>query len=138
MDINYSQEEIKGMNVSCLMPKTLEKKHLKFIERYYESGEKKLIDKVNRVSFGKDRNDNVFEMKIMLKIFPILNKNLFFVAMLNKEKSDNIILTDEMFNIVSMSAKLYMKFGMYLKMCLRSMKYRFLCCVRNSCIFIKG
>ena len=111
----YGKEEIKGMNVSCLMPKTLEKKHLMFMERFYESGEKKLIDKVNRVSFGKDKNDNVFEMKIMLKIFPILNDNLLFVAMVNKEKSENIILTDEMFNIVSMSAKLYMKFGVYLK-----------------------
>ena len=134
----YGKEEIKGMNVSCLMPKTLEKKHLKFIERYYESGEKKLIDKVNRVSFGKDRNDNVFEMKIMLKIFPILNKNLFFVAMLNKEKSDNIILTDEMFNIVSMSAKLYMKFGMYLKNVFAKYEIPFFVLCKKFVHFYKG
>ena len=134
----YGKEEIKGMNVSSLMPKTLEKKHLAFMERFYESGEKKLIDKVNRVSFGKDRNDNVFEMKLMLKIFPILHGNLFFVAMVSKEKSENIILTDEMFNIVSMSAKLYAKFGAYLKSVVGKYEVPFFVLCKKFVHFYKG
>ena len=111
----YGKEEIKGLNVKELMPKILRKKHQGFIEKFYETGEKKFIDKRDITSYGRDKNGNIFIMKIMLKIFPILNGNINFITMIIKEKIDNIILTDSVFNVVGMSSKLYNKFGVYLK-----------------------
>ena len=43
---------------------------------------------------------------MILKLFPILNENVFFVALIIKENIDDIIFLDSEFNIQGMSSKL--------------------------------
>ena len=111
----YDKEELKGLNVSALMPKSIERKHKSFIERYFEVGEKKIIDKKDFKSFAKDKDNNVFSIKLMVKIFPILNENVHFVGLIIKEKIDDIILTDGLFNIEGMSNRIFNKLNIYTK-----------------------
>ena len=102
----YKPEELRGMNVNQLMPRLLSKEHQKFMANYFEVGEKKVIDNKDMKSFGKDKDNSLMLLKICVKLFPILNENVFFVAMIVKENIDDIIFMDSKFVIQGMSAKL--------------------------------
>ena len=102
----YKPSDIKGMNLSHLMPRLFSKDHSKYIERYFQVGEKKLIDKIDFFSFGKDKNNSIIKLKLAIKLFPILNDNVLFVGLILKENIDDIILMDSRFNIQGMSLKL--------------------------------
>ena len=102
----YRPMDIKGMNLTSLMPKLFAKNHSKYIERYFKIGEKKIIDNNDFRSYGKDKNNSIIKLKIFVKLFPILNENIYFVGLILKENIDDIILMDENFNIQGMSSKL--------------------------------
>ena len=102
----YRPMDIKGMNLTSLMPKLFAKNHSKYIERYFKIGEKKVIDKNDFRSYGKDKNNSIIKLKIFLKLFPILNENIYFVGLILKENIDDIVIMDENFNIQGMSSKL--------------------------------
>ena len=102
----YKPSDIKGMNLSHLMPKLFAKDHSKYIENYFQTGEKKLIDKTDFTSFAKDKNNSIIKIKLALKLFPILNDSVLFVGLIHKENIDDIILMDSKFNIQGMSLKL--------------------------------
>ena len=102
----YRPIDIKGMNLTSLMPKLYSKYHSKYIERYLKVGEKKIIDKNDFKTYGKDKNNSIIKLKLAVKLFPILNENIFFVGLIQKENIDDIILMDENFNIQGMSSKL--------------------------------
>ena len=103
---NYNNSELKEINVSKLMPKLFDKKHSKYIERYFRVGYKKYMEKKDFKTFGKDKNNSIIQIKIALKLLPILNYNVFFVGLIIKENINDIILIDENFNIQGMSSKL--------------------------------
>ena len=102
----YKSDELKGSNISILLPKNYSKLHDSFIERYYEIGEKKIIDKEKIRSIGKDKDNAIIMLNMFLKLFPMLNQNVFFIAILTKEKIDDIIYIDNKFIIQGMSMKL--------------------------------
>ena len=102
----YKTEEIKGVNVSQLMPPLLAKEHNEFMKNYYETGAKKLLDKKDKKVFGKDKDNCIILLKVIVKLFPVLNNNVFFVSLILKENVDDIIFIDSKFNIQGMSSKL--------------------------------
>ena len=102
----YKPSDIKGMNLNHLMPRLFAKDHSKYMERYFQVGEKKLIDKVDFSCFGKDKNNSIIKLKLAIKLFPILNDNVLFFGLILKENIDDIILMDSRFNIQGMSLKL--------------------------------
>ena len=102
----YKPADIKGMNVSHLMPKLFAKDHSKYMENYFQTGEKKLIDKTDFVCFAKDKNNSIIKIKLALKLFPVLNDSVLFVGLINRENIDDIILMDSKFNIQGISLKL--------------------------------
>ena len=102
----YKPSDIKGMNLNHLMPRLFAKDHSKYMERYFQVGEKKLIDKIDFSSFGKDKNSSIIKIKLAIKLFPVLNDNVLFVGLILKENIDDIILMDSRFNIQGMSLKL--------------------------------
>ena len=102
----YKPEELKGMNLSVLMPKNYAKLHKTFMERYYNIGEKIAIDKKNLKGFAKDKDNAIVMLKIVLKLFPMLNENVYFIGIFSKENIDDIIYIDGKFNIQGMSMKL--------------------------------
>jgi len=102
----YKAFDLKGMNLTSLMPKLFSKDHSKYIEDYFKVGEKKLIDKSDFKSFGKDKNNSIVKIKLALKLFPILNDRVYFVGLILKENIDDIIFLDDKFNIQGMSLKL--------------------------------
>ena len=57
-------------------------------------------------SFGKEKNNYIIKIRLAIKLFPILNDNIYFIALIVKENVDDIILLDDKFNIQGMSLKL--------------------------------
>ena len=107
----YKPNDIKGKNLANLMPKLFVQDHSKFMQRYFKIGEKKIIDNNDFHSFGKDKNNNIIKLKLAIKLFPILNENVFFVGLIVKENVDDIIFMDNRFNIQGMSSSLMKRFG---------------------------
>ena len=107
----YKINDLKGKNIVNLLPKLFAKEHSKYMQRYFKVGEKKIIDNNNFYSFGKDKYNNIIKVKLMVKLFPILNKNVYFVGLIVKENLDDLIFMDDKFNIQGMSYSLTKKFG---------------------------
>ena len=105
----YKPNDIKGKNLTNLMPKLFMKDHSKYMTQYFKIGEKKIIDNDNFYSFGKDKFNNIVKIKLYIKLFPILNNNVLFVGLIVKENIENIILLDEKFKIQGMSSSLNKK-----------------------------
>ncbi len=106
---SYTQEELKGKCINLLMPKNIAKIHSSFITRYFEIGERKIIGKKTVKCFAKDKENNIFLVKIILNLFPVLNDSVSFVSMLIKDRNDDIILLDNYFNILGLSSRLMYK-----------------------------
>ena len=102
----YKLFDLQGMNLTCLMPKIFAKDHSKYMERYFKIGQKKIIDKSDFKSFGKDKDNSIVKFQLALKLFPILNDKVFFISLIIKENIDDIIFLDDQFNIQGMSLKL--------------------------------
>ena len=102
----YKAFDLKGVNLSTLMPNLFAKMHSNYVQNYFKIGEKKILDKPDFKTFGLDKNNSVMKLKIAIKLFPILNEKVFFVGMINKENIDDIILLDSKFNIQGMSLKI--------------------------------
>ena len=109
----YDFNKMKDLNISDLMPKIFSTKHSDFMKNYTNIGEKKIIDIKEFKTFCIDRNNHLFMIKKCIKIFPILNKNLFFIGMICPEKIDDIILVDNNFIIQGISSKLLDIFQIY-------------------------
>ena len=103
---NYNSSELKDVNVNKLMPNLYDKKHSKYIERYFRIGYKKFIETKDFKTFGKDKNNSIIQIKLALKLLPILNYNVFLVSLIIKDNINDIILLDDNFNIQGMSSKL--------------------------------
>ena len=102
----YKTFDLKGMNLTSLMPKMYEKEHSKYIENYFKIGQKRIIDKSDFKAFAKDKENSIIKIGIAIKLFPILNDNVLFIGLINKENIDDIIFLDDKFNIQGMSLKL--------------------------------
>ena len=103
---DYNISDLKEVNVTKLMPKLFQKQHSKYIERHFRIGAKKYIETTDFKTFGKDKNNSILQIRLGLKLLPILNYNVFFVGLIIKENIDDIILIDKDFNIQGMSSKL--------------------------------
>ena len=102
----YKTFNLKGMNLNNLMPKIFEKEHSKYMENYFKVGQKTIMDKSDIKTFAKDKDNSIIKVGIAVKLFPILNDNVLFVGLINKENIDDIIFLDDKFNIQGMSTKL--------------------------------
>ena len=102
----YKTFDLKGMNLTTLMPKMYEKEHSKYIENYFKIGQKRVIDKSDFKAFAKDKENSIIKIGMAIKLFPILNDNVLFIGLINKENMDDIIFLDDKFNIQGMSLKL--------------------------------
>jgi len=111
---NYKPEELKGMNVSIIQPKIFERHHKSFMQRYYETGEKRIIDRSLK-SYGKDKDNALVPLQFVIKLFPVLNDSVFYCGLLVKENLDDIILLDSNFIIQGMCKKLQTKINLDFK-----------------------
>ena len=103
---NYKLSELKDENVTLLMPKLFELEHSEYIKNYFSKGSNKYVEKQDFKTFAKDKNNCIIQVKLGLKLFPILNKNVFMAAIVLKETMDDMIILDKDFNIQGMSQKL--------------------------------
>lgn len=104
----YKADELKGMNVTKMIPRAVAKNHRLFMERYYEIGEKRVIDRQLR-TFAKDKDNCIIPIQLYVKLFPMLADYAFFVGLIFKENMDDVIITDKKFNIQCCSRKLMEK-----------------------------
>ena len=102
----YKPEELRGMNLSNLMPRLFAKNHSQFMEHYFELGEKRVLDNKDLKTFGKDKENSIIMVRLAIKLFPMLNDSVYFVGLVVKENIDDIIFIDSKFNIQGMSLKL--------------------------------
>ena len=102
----YKPEELKGMNLTSLMPKIFSKIHRSFIEKYYQIGERKIIEQKEIKTYGKNKDNAIIVIRLAIKLFPILNDSVYFVGLITKENIDDVIFLDHHFNIQGMSPKL--------------------------------
>ncbi len=102
----YSLNELKGMNISILMPKIFGKEHTEYMKRYIIIGEKRIVDVKEYTIFIKDKFNSLNLVKINIKLFPVLNRSLYFIAMVIPEKMDDLILIDNNFIIQGLSQRL--------------------------------
>ena len=102
----YKFEELKGQNITMLMPKIFSKSHKDFMERYFKTGHKKLIDQRDFKTFAKDKDNSIILIQIIIKLFPILNDSVYFTGLIYKESLDDLIFIDHKFYIQGMSLKL--------------------------------
>lgn len=107
----YKADELKGVNVTQIMPKIFEKIHTSFLEKFYDVGEKRIIDGCHR-TFAKDRDFCLLPIKLYVKVFPMLNNCVFHCALTTKEQLDDVILIDSKYNIQSITGKLVKRFEM--------------------------
>ena len=105
----YSIDELKGMNISQLMPKLFGEQHTKFIQNYFNIGEKKIIDNKDFKTYAKDKNHSILLIKKNVKLFPMLNNSVYFVALIIKEKINDIIFLNEKLLIQGISSELKKK-----------------------------
>ena len=103
---NYKISELKGQNVTKLMPQIFETEHSDYIKNYFKKGSNKYVEKQDFKTFAKDKNNSLLQVKLGLKLFPILNSNVFMAAIIIKEDLDDMIILDKDFNIQGMSSKL--------------------------------
>jgi hypothetical protein len=103
---NVKNDDVKGLNITVLMPKMFEKFHKSFLERFVESGEKRRIDKSGFKSYAKDLENCIISMKFMVKFFPMLNNEVYYCGLALKDNIDDLILIDSRFMIQGMSKKL--------------------------------
>ena len=105
----YQKDEIMKKNISIIMPKIFGIHHQKYMSNYIEIGEKKFIDKNQIGLYAIDKDNCIVNIKIVIKIFPVLNNRVLFIGIITPEKIDDLILIDENFYIQGMSKKLLEK-----------------------------
>ena len=102
----YSEQELKEKNINILMPKNIQKKHAMFMENYFRTGYNTYVENKDFKTFAKDKNNSIFQIRLAIKLLPVLNHNVIFVGLIIKENLNDIILVDENFNIQGMCDKL--------------------------------
>ncbi len=61
----YSEQELLGQNVSCLMPSPDRERHDTYIDHYLETGERRIIG-IGRIVVGLKRDGTTFPMKLSI------------------------------------------------------------------------
>ena len=102
----YSDQELKEKSIDILMPKIIANKHSSFMENYFKTGYNKYIEKKDFKTFAKTKNNSIFQIRLAIKLLPVLNHNVIFVGMIVKDNLNDIILIDENYIIQGICEKL--------------------------------
>ena len=100
---NYTGYELIGQDVILLMPTIIGQKHQMFVDRYFQTGNAKLMNRETQL-FAVQRSGYIFEMTMILNMVPSLQKGIQYIALIRPHSKDmDIILTDNQGKITSMS-----------------------------------
>ena len=91
----YSEEEILGENVSALMPSPDREQHDQYLERYFETGERKMIG-IGRVTTARHRDGSTFPIDLHVGEARIGNDRVFtgFIRDLTERQQTELRLHD--------------------------------------------
>ena len=103
-DYNY----IIHSKINKFMPKLIEKNHDNFLNNFFNNYNKKIVDK-EIFTYALTEDKYLIKISKITRIFPVLNNELYFMALINLENIEDIILIDNEFNIDGMSKLLYKK-----------------------------
>ena len=67
--LGYKKSDLKGLNVSILLPRILRSYHDRFLMRYLESGKEKVLHR-RRKNFAVNRAGYLVEAELMIKVYP--------------------------------------------------------------------
>ena len=94
--------------INKFMPKLIQKNHDIFLNNFFENYNKKIVDK-EIFTYALTEDKYLIKISKITRIFPVLNNELYFMALINLENIEDIILIDNEFNIDGMSKLLYKK-----------------------------
>ena len=103
-DYNY----IIHSKINKFMPKLIKLNHDNFLNNFNNNYHKKIVDK-EIFTYALTEDKFLIKISKITRIFPVLNNSLYFMALINIEKIEDIILIDNEFNIDGMSELLYKK-----------------------------
>lgn len=81
-EFQYSQDEIMGANVKCLMPDDVAKVHDGYLRKYLQTRKKKIIEATTEM-YGKRRDGTVFPIALSVRELQIDGKTTYFGYMRN-------------------------------------------------------
>jgi len=102
---DYKADDLKGMNVTKMIPRAVAKKHRLFMERYNNIAEKRVLDRQLR-TYARDKENCIIPIQLYVKLFPMVADYTYFCGLIFKENLDDLIIVDKKFNIQSCSRKL--------------------------------
>jgi PAS domain S-box-containing protein len=133
----YKVNELKGMNVTRMIPKEITKKHQSFMRRYYDIGEKRVLDKQLR-TYARDKENCIIPIKLYVKLFPVLADHTFFLGIIQREFTDDLIILDKKFNIQCCSRKLMEIMELNNKLIFQNLEIPFYIVCKNFINFFKN
>lgn len=77
----FTASQVVGKNVKILMPEDIQKQHDKFLSSYFQTGEKKVIDKTRRVE-GETKSGAKFPLTISVREIKKITGEIVFAAYL--------------------------------------------------------
>ena len=102
-----NHKKIIGKKITEFMPKVFAFEHKKLMRNFFSIGEKNIINKGQYDIFALDHFKRIIHIKKNLKIFPMINKSLFYIALINANTNDDLIILNSNFIIQGMSSKLF-------------------------------
>ena len=104
--LQLNHKKIIGKKITEFMPKVFSTEHKKMMRYFFTIGEKNIINKGQYDTFALDNSKRIIHIKKNLKIFPMINNNLFYIALINANTNDDLIILNSNFIIQGMSSKL--------------------------------
>ena len=91
----YNAQEVTGHDVNILMPPLIASKHQAFLERFYKTGEEKVINKESEL-FAIPRSGFVISISTIIKPVPSLKEDIQYIGLIReRHKEFEYIITNE-------------------------------------------
>ena len=85
----YTKEEIRGRNVSCIMPRNIGKHHNNFMLNFYSTSKPKFLNHICQ-EIGLNKEGLIHPITIFVKIYPSIEEGIAYVGLIRKTHFSSI------------------------------------------------
>jgi PAS domain S-box-containing protein len=80
--LGYLSAELVGRNISLIIPSPFSELHDEYIKRFHDSGKYSIIDNQQLVLYFTNKNNNIFEARLLVKVVPNADMPPYFSAII--------------------------------------------------------